>query len=335
VTGPPSRTMADAGLQGVIVILTERCNSRCVMCDYWRIEQPRVLARCDLVDFWNRRMGMRPHFVSLSGGEPLLYPDLFAVAHHLSARTDCLVLSTNGLLLDSACREVATHFHKVIVSIDGATADTVRKIRGVDQLERALHGVTAVLRHGHGIRLVLKMTLQKANFRELPAFVDMARALGVSGIALTVPELASRAFLREAGTRASAQRDLLLSAADAAEFADIAGQVASKVAADPGTASSFLVEGDLTRFVEFFDYHSGRAHALSPRQACSVAGTRLVVYADGQLRPCFFLPPIGHIQDPVEGNLAQTEAGSGQRTGFDVAASGTCRSCCQFLQWRF
>ena len=80
----------------VTLYLTERCNSRCVTCDYWRH------GRIDLdVARWSgcclslRRLETR--VVLISGGEPLLNPEWPAMAALLKAEGLKLWLLTSGL----------------------------------------------------------------------------------------------------------------------------------------------------------------------------------------------------------------------------------------------
>src|SRR5262245_20136596 len=81
-----------------IVYVTDKCNSRCVMCDYWKsgqtfldMEHARKLAR-----EFDR---LRTRWVLLSGGEPLLHPQWAEIAQVLAGNHRQLWLLTAGLAL--------------------------------------------------------------------------------------------------------------------------------------------------------------------------------------------------------------------------------------------
>lgn len=333
---PPDEVSTDS-LEGAVVILTERCNSRCGMCDYWKYAAPRSLSAGQVENFWERRVRQVPHFVTLSGGEPLLYPELFRLAGFFRGRAAHLVLSTNGLLLGDHAETVATHFDKVIVSLDGASPDSYAKVRGVDGFQAVTDSAAALKALGGGkVNLVLKMTIQKDNFRDLPEWIPLALGLGADGVALAVPDMTSDAFLRPGADRLRRAEKVMLSEDEASEFASLVDRVAREF--QDLLAGGFVIEGNLPAFVEFFRRNARPAAAPSsscfPRD-CLMARKRLILNADGSIRPCFFLPPLAQIQDPGEGDIFDSVAFRSFRCGFSSRLRSECRACYQFLDWRF
>ena len=82
----------------VTLYLTERCNSRCVTCDYWR--HGRIDITLDAV----RRLipslvHLRTEVALISGGEPLLNPEWGDIAQLLKDHGLKLWLLTSGLSL--------------------------------------------------------------------------------------------------------------------------------------------------------------------------------------------------------------------------------------------
>lgn len=329
--GVRSCRRAEHTLLGVIVILTERCNSRCLMCDYWRTPSPHSLEKTDITRFWEAHMETRPHFVTLSGGEPLLHRELYGIAEYLRPRTDNLVLSTNGFLLNRHLSRVARHFDKVIVSLDGARRDTVKSIRGVDVFN-IVTGAVASLSRQTSVRVVLKMTIQARNYREIGGVMELATELGAAGVAFTVPDLESGAFARVTEGAASFRERIMLSAAEAEDFAQLVDEfcVTYRSLLNRG----FVIEGDLRSFVDYFRFHGG-SDATLPSRGCDVALTRLVVNANGCIRPCFFLEPLADIDSAMAGDFFTSQVAELFRDGFDAATNERCRRCNQFRNWTF
>jgi MoaA/NifB/PqqE/SkfB family radical SAM enzyme len=322
---------ADGRLRGVIFILSDRCNSRCLMCDYWRETSPSTLDASKVIAFWDRHVRQHPQFVTLSGGEPLLYPELFSLAEFFHSRTDSVVLSTNGFLLARHAAQVSALFDKVIISVDGARRETIRSIRGCDVLDQILAGARAV-RTGSKTRLIFKMTIQAGNYAEIPEFIRLARGEGADGVALAVPDLETGAFVRDPEGAARSRDGILLTRAQCGEFEHVVAEVENRFA--DLIAAGFVVEGHLRRFVDYFQYHSGLRPSLPPR-TCDIAVSRLVVSSDGAVRPCFFLDPIAKLEDLGSGDFFDSKAARLFRAGFDSSREAVCGQCAQFLDWKF
>ncbi|MGA2725867.1 MAG: radical SAM protein [Bryobacteraceae bacterium] len=318
--------------RGMIFLLTEECNSRCVMCDSWRVPEPRSLDAEEVMSFWRRRVRTRKGSVALTGGEPLLYPRLFELMEVFRANTDHLVLSTNGLLLGRHAPEVARYCSKVIVSVDGATGGTFRAVRGISALDQVIDGARIVRRLSARTRVLFKMTVQRRNFREVPEVFRLAQEVGASGLALTVPDVDTSSFLKLEGERADRSRTILLTESECEEFRGIAEETARRFATP--LAAGYVVEGSLDGCLAFFEYRAGVGRPPAPR-TCERALTRIVVMPDGSLRPCFFLPPFGTIRDPGGGDIFDDPAVSGFRERFDSRQEPACRECRQFVDWRF
>src|ERR1700748_183213 len=82
----------------VTLYLTDRCNSRCVTCDYWRHgrDDMDLAAVSRLLPSLTR---LRTQCVLLSGGDPLLNPEWAAIAELLRGAGLKVWLLTSGLAL--------------------------------------------------------------------------------------------------------------------------------------------------------------------------------------------------------------------------------------------
>jgi sulfatase maturation enzyme AslB (radical SAM superfamily) len=92
-------------------------------------------------------------------------------------------LLTNGLLFQPRIWETIKHnnFTYANISVDGATKETYEKIRRGgkwEQLLKALNVFRIALEKGKFSSVNLNMTLMRSNFREIPRFIEMARARG-------------------------------------------------------------------------------------------------------------------------------------------------------------
>lgn len=109
----------------------------------------------------------------LSGGEPLLHPDIFAISHHAKAMGFYLALSSNGTLItqDNIKQIAEINYQYVGVSLDGIgeTHDRFRQKTG--SFADSLAGIR--LCREHGIKAGVRFTLTKDNVDDFPAMLKL------------------------------------------------------------------------------------------------------------------------------------------------------------------
>jgi heme d1 biosynthesis radical SAM protein NirJ len=128
----------------------------------------------------------------LSGGEPLLRPDIFDVSRRAKAMGFYVGLSTNGTLIskDNIDRLVAVGYDYVGISIDGlrATHDRFRRKRGA--FDASLDAVR--LCRNAGIKVGLRFTLTQDNADELPQLLNLMVGEGINKFYLSHLNYAGR-----------------------------------------------------------------------------------------------------------------------------------------------
>ncbi len=168
------------------VSVTDRCNLRCSYCmpggpDEWEpladhltpIEIERVLRVA---------AGLGIERVRLTGGEPLLRPDLVEIAERTGAISGIqdLSLSTNGIFLArvaGALRRAGVN--RVNVSLDSLDPAVFHSVTGRDRHHEVISGIEAALAAGmHPVKLNIVL-LKGVNGHEILDFVDFARETGV------------------------------------------------------------------------------------------------------------------------------------------------------------
>src|SRR4051794_7009708 len=158
----------------VTMYLSERCNSRCVTCDYWR-HGAADLKLAAVEKLLPSLTALQTETVLVSGGEPLLNPQWPEIAAMLRSQGIRLWLLTSGLSLAKHAIKVAQLFERVTVSLDGTDRRTYRAIRGLDAFDTVCRGVRAAA--DNGIAVGLRVTVQRANFRQMPEFVQVGKTL--------------------------------------------------------------------------------------------------------------------------------------------------------------
>ena len=114
------------------VRLTERCNSRCSTCDYWKQDREDRITTVKAIDLVKQLKELGVRRLRFTGGEPLLRGDFFQILKTVEMlKFEKNTLATNGLLLDKYYKEINDScLTDLGVSIDGL-AEVNDKIRGV------------------------------------------------------------------------------------------------------------------------------------------------------------------------------------------------------------
>jgi MoaA/NifB/PqqE/SkfB family radical SAM enzyme len=171
---------------------TNRCNLLCTTCPrtYAELEPPADLSW----ELFTRIVDQLPHIerAVLHGvGEPMLVKNLPDMVRYLKERGTYVLFNTNGTLLNEKNGRalIAAGLDELRVSLDAATRESYRAIRGKDFFGRILKNVRAfrALQEREGAtrpRVSAWLTGLKETLPELPAFVKVAAEIGVKEVYL-------------------------------------------------------------------------------------------------------------------------------------------------------
>jgi Fe-coproporphyrin III synthase len=279
----------------VTLFLSERCNSRCVTCDYWRngVADMRLESVRRLLPALAR---LQTQVALISGGEPLLNPEWAPISQLLRANGLKLWLLTSGLSLAKHAWGVARLFDAVTVSLDGTNPETYAAIRGLDAFDKVCEGIRAAA--DAGARVGVRVTVQRANYRQLPLFPPLALGLGAHQVSFLAVDVANpHAFARLDDFSA----DLALQPEDLPVLEQIVSEMERQQAAHFRTGLIADSPRKLRRIHQYFAALCGLA--AYPPVRCNVYEYSAVIGATGHVSPCFFIS--GPPQVPWRGDLGQ------------------------------
>ncbi|MGZ3569926.1 MAG: radical SAM protein [Thermodesulfobacteriota bacterium] len=124
--------------------------------------------------------------IHLTGGEPLLKPELFILLNDLEQQSmvEELGIITNGLLIDQEMTKRLSRFsklRKIKISLDGGTAETNDTIRQRGAFEKVMRNLPLLKETGR-FEILFMITVMKSNFRSLPSLFRLCQDLGVNGL---------------------------------------------------------------------------------------------------------------------------------------------------------
>lgn len=160
---------------------TRSCNLSCIHCRAAAEKGPYEgeLDTKEALEFLDTVASFSKPVIILTGGEPLMRPDIYELAAYGTKLGLRMVMATNGTLVDEASiqKMIDSGIQRMSVSIDGANAashDNFRKVPGAfDASLKALD-----IAKKAGLEYQINTTITKINLDEIPAILDLAVSLG-------------------------------------------------------------------------------------------------------------------------------------------------------------
>jgi radical SAM protein with 4Fe4S-binding SPASM domain len=194
--------------------VTRSCNLNCVHC--------RAAANCgpypgelstkkcfQLID---EIAAISSPVIILTGGEPLLRPDIFDIAAYGTNKGLRVVMATNGTLVNPAVvkKMIESGIKRVSISIDGKDAqnhDAFRQEKGA--FAGAMAGITAL--KDAGMEFQINTTITTANLNQIKDILELAKNLDATAhhIFLLVPTGRGKALAEQAITAADYEETLM------------------------------------------------------------------------------------------------------------------------------
>jgi heme b synthase len=179
-----SHSQEKSGLPNLRLVaweVTRNCNLSCVHCRAAATKGPYLneldtdacLALLDQISETGKPV------VILTGGEPLMRPDIFEIARYGNQQGLRMVMAPNGTLItEAAAREMAeSGIQRISISLDGATRESHDRFRQVDgAFDGAIRGMA--LAKGAGVEFQINTTITQQNLAEVPRIQELAIELG-------------------------------------------------------------------------------------------------------------------------------------------------------------
>lgn len=162
---------------GPVVIwnLIRRCNLTCKHCYATSADKdfPGELSTAQVFTVMDDLKAYGVPVLILSGGEPLMRPDIFEISSRAKAMGFYVGLSSNGTLINehNIGQIAAVGYDYVGVSLDGMRAIHDRFRRREGAFDESLHGIR--LCRNAGIKVGLRFTLTRDNARDLPDLLTL------------------------------------------------------------------------------------------------------------------------------------------------------------------
>jgi len=169
----------------VVWNMTKRCNLRCIHC-YARAEEEGYRGNELTTDEGKTLIDDLALFgapvILFSGGEPLLREDLPELIDYAVKKGLRAVISTNGTLITE---EKARTFSEYSLSYIGVSLDGIGQVHDAFRgrkgaFDMAMEGIRNAKKSG--IKVGLRFTINKRNYREIPGIFDLLEKEGIDRV---------------------------------------------------------------------------------------------------------------------------------------------------------
>jgi len=180
---------------GVELLVSSRCNLRCVMCNVWRLAEknPSItneeLSVSEYESLLHELSSLGTKSLCISGGEPLLKKGVFFIIQEAKEKGLKVEIITNGTLISDAIAKklISSNIDLITFSIDAPRANLHDQIRGVhgswEKATQAMAKLNNLRKQANSqLRLAIDFLVTRTNYHLIPDMIDLKFKLGFDEI---------------------------------------------------------------------------------------------------------------------------------------------------------
>ncbi|WP_066387162.1 GTP 3',8-cyclase MoaA [Helicobacter himalayensis] len=165
------------------ISLTQQCNFRCVYCmpdtpeDFF---DPKALELSKLLEFVKIALDNGIKKIRLTGGEPLLRPDIaeFIAGIYAHNKNTEIALTSNAFLLEKFAKKLKdAGLKRINISLDSLKNERIRVISKKDALPQILRGIESAQKAG--LKVKLNMVALRYTQDEILDMLEFAKSRGI------------------------------------------------------------------------------------------------------------------------------------------------------------
>jgi MoaA/NifB/PqqE/SkfB family radical SAM enzyme len=296
------------------------------MCDIWKDNKNlKQLTEQDISGLLTSLKKLGTQRVVMSGGEALLNANFFKLCQILKEQNIKISLLTTGLSIKQNADQLLLWVDDLIVSLDGDEPlhDAIRDIPNA--FKKLKEGVQHIKALNPACRITARTVIHRINFRQWPAIIKAAKAMGIDGISFLPADVSSHAFNRQTAWAEPRQHDILIQQNELPELLAVIRELFERHVDD--FESGYIAEST-DKIYDIYQYYAA-FYGLNafPFKKCNAPWVSTVVEADGSVRPCFFHDTIGNIRDTSLSDILNSPGAMNFRKELDMATNSTCVKC--------
>jgi MoaA/NifB/PqqE/SkfB family radical SAM enzyme len=261
----------------------------------------------------------------MSGGEALLNANFFKLCQILKQQSIKISLLTTGLSIKQNADKLLLWVDDLIVSLDGDEPlhDAIRDIPNA--FKKLKEGVQHIKALNPAYRISARTVIHRLNFRQWPAIIKAAKAMGIDQISFLPADVSSHAFNRQTAWAEPRQHEILIQQNELPELLAVIKGLFEEHVDD--FENGYIAESN-DKIYDIYQYYAA-FYGLNafPFKKCNAPWVSTVVEADGSVRPCFFHDTIGNIREASLSDILNSPKAMDFRNNLDMSTNSTCVKC--------
>lgn len=287
-----------------IVHIIKNCNSLCTICDCWKDNNNNYHPYEILRDIFQELIDKGMSTIMISGGEPLLHPQLEEIIDFLKNQKIEIQLNTNGMLLNKISWLTKKNIEHIIISIDGTDSDSYKKIRGVDFFTKIFSEIKEFKKISPQTKIGIRTIFSKYFLKNYKEFISICKNSKIDSIDFSPLDISSSSFSRT-DNNSDNINELKSLLPTLGELQDYISSFTNK---DAEIYKYFIKEfnngylgWEPKKIIECLNFYKNELSNPDDYQLgediCLFPYTSLLIDYDGSIKNCFYSNPIGNIYD--------------------------------------
>lgn len=311
----------------VLVLMPHsRCNCRCVMCDIWKANNDKKEISEELLSKHIKafkKLGVKR--VALSGGEALMHSNLWKLCWLLKDIGIKISLLSTGITLRAHAADVVKFTDDVIVSLDGSP-EIHNQIRNLPSaFSKLAEGVQAIKELEPYFPVTGRCVIQRLNYLHFTDIIATAKSLDLDRISFLAADVSTSAFNRPQPWEEEKIVQVELNEKEVREFERIVKESFHQFT--DLYHSKYIAESP-EKMMDIVNYYKGLLGMHDfPKKVCNAPWVSAVIESDGEVKPCFFHPSYGNINQGNFADIINSPSAISFRKKLNMEKDPVCERC--------
>jgi len=200
--------------------------------------------------------------------------------------------------------------------------DAIRNIPNA--FAKLKEGVEYIKSINPNYRITARTVIHRLNFRNWESIINEAKTMGIDQVSFLPADVSSHAFNRQMAWEQPKQHEILISENELPELQQV---ISAVLARKEDFTDGFIAESP-QKIQDIYNYYAA-FYGLNafPFKKCNAPWVSTVIEADGSVRPCFFMDPIGNIRESSLDSILNSDSAVNFRRTLDMSENPTCIKC--------